>query len=229
MGAKPKVNHVRDEFIAEINTARNLVVAIRGLPRWSPKSTGAAIHTKHVNQVVELAFMGLVASWEEFLERSLVRYLAGAATDKNYSPVPKYGSADSISHAYELLSQDSKYDPLKNYLKVSDPRWVYRTADFFFRSHPYGVLNPKTDLIRHASAIRNRVAHSSDKCRSEFKKTALDFLGPAKTSLSSGYSPGTFLLAPAQRIFTGPAIQKNISHFEAFATMFEDLAHSIVP
>ena len=119
--------------------------------------------------------MGMIAAWEEFLDRSLVRYVAGATTNCGNSPTAKFGLANNIAHAYELLSQDNKYDPQKNYLNVTDPKWVWTTADFFFKKHPYSCLQSKADLLRHGSSIRNRVAHSSEKCRADFKNTAIIF------------------------------------------------------
>ena len=33
-------------------------------------------------------------------------------------------------HTYESLSRDVNYDPRQDYLKVTDPRWIWRMADF---------------------------------------------------------------------------------------------------
>ncbi|MDN7560328.1 hypothetical protein [Burkholderia orbicola] len=173
--------------------------------------------------------MGVIAAWEEFLERTLVRYVAGAATDSGYTATPKYGRAGSISHAYELLSQDANYDPQKHYLKVSDARWVWRTADFFFSQHYYNLLTPKADLLTNANRIRNRVAHDSDKCKADFKSAAIWFLQPANGTLSRGYSPGELLLATATRNFGNQINAANVSHFEAYLRIFEALANGIVP
>lgn len=173
--------------------------------------------------------MGMVSAWEEFIERSLVRYVAGAQTDGNYSPTHKYGQADTITHAYELLSQDANYDPEKKYLKVSDPRWVWRTADFFFQRHPYGCLQSKSHLLKHANSIRNRVAHDSLKCKAEFKATVLYFLQPHGGLLTRGYGPGILLLEPIQRHFSQQAVQGRLSHFDAYVDLYESLANAIVP
>lgn len=228
-GRPPKVDHVRDSLIGEIASARALVSAIDALPRKVRPSAVAGIHPKYVRQVVELAFMGMVASWEEFVEGTLVRYLAGARTNANYSPSHKHGSASDMAHAYELLSQDANYNSQKDYLKVSDPRWVWRSADFFFSQHPYGCLNGKAELLKHANSIRNRVAHSSDKCRASFKQTAVYFLHPQNNQLTQGYGPGALLLSPVQRHFDATTIQAEESHFNAYAEMYESLARVIVP
>lgn len=173
--------------------------------------------------------MGVVAAWEEFLEDSLVRYVAGAKAKAGYKPAPKYGLASSIPHAYELLSRDPSYDPEKHYLKVSDPKWVKTSADFFFKNHPFTYVHAKSDLLLHANSIRNRVAHDSTKCRADFKATAVHFLHPPNGKLTQGFSAGALLSAPVKRHFPQPAIQAKLTHFEAYAQLYEDLAAMVVP
>lgn len=228
-GRPPRVTHVLDAFLAEVATARGLVAAVQALPQQVHPNAPRGINPKHVRQIAGLAFMGVVAAWEEFLERTLVRYLAGAATNSGYAATPKYGRATSLGHAYELLSQDSNYDPLKHYLKVSDARWVWRTADFFFSQHHYGIISSKSDLLNNANRIRNRVAHDSEKCRADFKSAAVWFLHPANGNLAQGYSPGALLLAVATRNFGNPINAAGVSHFEAYMRTYEALARGIVP
>lgn len=173
--------------------------------------------------------MGMVSSWEEFLEDSLVRYVAGAKAKSGYQPTPKYGLASGIPHAYELLSRDPSYNPEKHYLKVSDLRWVKSSADFFFQSHPFTHVHAKSDLLLHANRIRNRVAHDSKKCRAEFRDTAVYFLRPSNGKLTQGFAPGALLTAEVQRHFPQQAVQSKLTHFEAYAQLYEDLAAKVVP
>jgi hypothetical protein len=53
---------------------------------------------------------------------------------------------------------------------------VTNSADFILSRRAYGDVKLKAEILGHASAIRNRAAHSSDECRVEFKATALHFL-----------------------------------------------------
>ncbi len=228
-GRPAKVDHVREAFIAEIESALALVSAVRALPTKVRPSNNPGIHPKYVGQVVELAFMGVVASWEEFIERSMVRYLTGAKTKLNYKPTSKAGKADSIQHAYELCSLDPNYKPESSYLKVSDPKWIRKVADFYFSAHPYTVLQNCSDMIKNANIIRNRVAHDSTKCKADFKLAAIHFLQPANGQLTQGYGAAALLQAPVQRHFGQPAIQQNKSHFDAYCDFFKDLAGKIVP
>ena len=229
VGRPAKVEHVRQEFFAELYRAETLVEAMTNLPTKIRKSKNPGIHPKHRGQVIELAFMGIVASWEEFLEQALVRYLTGAQTKKGNPAKSKAGRADTIQHAYELLSLDPAYNPYKSYLKVSDPRWMLRICDFYFSTHPFNCLRNKIELIRHANAIRNRVAHSSTKSKADFKSTALYFIRFPGNSLSKGYGPGALLQAAVQRHFGPDAIAEEQTHFAAYVDLFEDLATEIVP
>ncbi len=228
-GRPAKVDHVRETFLSEVDRALALVDAITTLPVKVTPSNNPGLHPKYKNQVRGLAFMGLIASWEEFLERTMVRYVTGSRTNSGYVPTLKAGKANSIDHAYELLSMDPNYEPNKSYLKVTDTRWVRRVADFYFSAHPYGCLQNKTDLLRHASNIRNRVAHDSTKCKADFKKTAIYFLQPGNGQLPQGYAPGQLLSAPVQRHFGQLAINQEQTHLRAYADLFRDLSRQIVP
>ena len=228
MARPPKVDHVRDSFLAQIASATNLVTAIQALPRKVHPAGAAGVHPKHVHQVVGLAFMGIIAAWEEFLERSLVRYVAGATTNGGYSPPHKHGRANDLRHAYEILSRDVNYDPQKHYLKVTDPKWVWRTADFFFRSHRYGCLDSRAGLLKTANSIRNRIAHDSEKCKADFREAARSFLNPPDGKLKQGFGPGALLLAPVQRHFDQPAIEAGHTHFESYVHLYNKLAKAIL-
>jgi len=228
-GRPAKVDHVRDDFISSVDQSIALVKAIKALPVKVRPSNAVGLHPKYADQVVSLAFMGIIASWEEFIERTAVRYLTGSKTDSGYKPTLKHGKADTIEHAYELLSLDPDYKADKSYLKVTDTRWLRRVADFYFSAHPYGMLPNSVDLMKNASSIRNRVAHESTKCKADFKATAIWFLQPANNTLKQGYGPGALLQAPVQRHFGQQAVQQNLTHLEAYVEFYKGLARKIVP
>lgn len=228
-GRKPQVDPCKVALLAELRAATNLAAAIQAIP--SSVSTGAAptIHPKYKVQVVELAFMGVVAAWEEFLEATLVRYIAGAESKSGYKPTPKYGLATNIGHAYQVVSGRSKFNPSSDYLKASDPSWVMSKAEFVFYAHPYKSLTARLDLLESANKVRNRVAHSSKKCRDEFKVVALHYLGrPAAGKLRHGYTAGDLLLEPTTAKFTEPH-PAGSNHFQAFVHVYTTLANLIVP
>jgi hypothetical protein len=150
-------------------------------------------------------------------------------TATGYAPTPKYGVANGITHAYQILSQNAAYDPAVHFLKVTDPKWVWTTADFYFSSHPFGWLRTNAALLKHAASIRNRVAHDSEKCKASFRETALLFLNPANGKLTKGFSAGTLLLKPVTHQFPQAMVHQGPSHFDAYADLFDQAATAIVP
>lgn len=228
-GRPPKVEHVRDEFLKDLNSARDLVRAVLQFEGIHPNTKKATLHSKHVRKVVELAFMGVLSSWEEFLERCLVRYMAGAGTT-SYTPSLKVGCADNIPHSYQLLSEQGSYDPSKDYLKISDTYWVLMKAKFYFdNGKPFDILQDLSEKINDANKIRNRVAHSSTKCKADFKKVAIKLLSINTGKLSQGFSAGNLLLSKADRHFGQSAKNRGITFFEAYMEFFEDTAKRLVP
>lgn len=228
-GRPPEVDHVKSTFLSELKAAEDLVEKINCFKGGINPNSVPALHPKHVRQVVELAFMGTVASWEEFLERALVRYVAGAKTKAGYAPTPRFGRANSLKHAYQVLSGNPKFDSDKDYLKVNDPKWVTNSADFLFSAHGFGDVKAKSQLLGYATSIRNRVSHSSDKCRADFKSTALAFLQPQSQKLAQGYGPGDLLMAKVDRHFGQLTVQAGKTHFEAYMDLFKQLAAKVVP
>lgn len=228
-GRPAEVDHVKYFFLAELKAAEDLVTKINTLKGGINPNGAPGLHPKYVRQVVELAFMGVVASWEEFLERVLVRYVAGAKTKAGYAPTPKVGRANSINHAYQVLSANPRFDKDKDYLKVNDPKWVINVADFFFSAHGFSDVKTKSQLLGYATSIRNRVAHSSDKCRADFKATAIDFLHPPNGKLTKGYGPGYLLMAKVARNFGPLVVQAQKNHFDAYIDLFKQLAAKAVP
>lgn len=220
-GRAPRVNQVKTAFLSKITASQNLVNTI------IPFSTHG-LHPQYVRQVVELAFMSIISDWEEFLEMTLVRYLCGACTSSNFAPTPKYGLANKISHAYQILANNPKHNAGKDYIKVSDPIWVNSLADFYFHNHSFGCVKTYSQLIVEAQHIRNRVAHSSEKCRIAFKKTALWF-NPGRSTLRQGYTPGDLLQAQAMRHFPTHLLAQSTTHFQAYADLFRQLANQVVP
>lgn len=231
-GRPPKVDHLRDAFLSQAESAGALVDSVLTLSGINPNSECPRLHTEHARRVVELAFLGMVASWEEFLEQVFVRYMAGAAANNGFSPPMRMGKSINITHAYQVLSGDPDYDPNKHYSRFSDPKWVIDTSKLYFeKGQPFATrIHPKLEPLRHAVKLRNRVAHASTKVRSEFKSTAQKHLGLApEDALIQGYRVGDLLVAPAQRIFGQGVRDQNLSYFWAYSAMYQTLSKHIVP
>lgn len=228
-GRPSEVDHVLRAFLGEMKAANDLVTKVVSLKGGINPRGKNGLHPKYVRQVVELAFMGIVASWEEFVERVLVRYVAGAKTKSGYTPTAKFGLAKNIEHAYQIVSANADFDHSKHYLKVSDGKWITNVADFVFSSHGFSDVRVKSDLLKHASSIRNRVAHSSKKCREDFKATAIHFLAPANNKLAKGYGAGDLLMSNVARHFGTAVVQQGKTHFAAYTDLYTSLAKKIVP
>lgn len=229
MANKIAIDSVRDKFLLEIDSAANLVNSINALPRWSPRATQRGIHPSHVYQVAELAFMGLVAAWEEFLEDTLVRYVAGATTKSGFQPTPKVKLPTKIDRAYAYLAKKTGYNRATDYLKVTNYNWVVTVAGNNFSNHTYGHITPYLPLLMHATKIRNRVAHSSTKCRAEFKATALALRAGNGVKLPQSFRVGKLMFEIIPGHFPQASVQKQLTFFNAYADLYKELAKQIVP
>lgn len=231
-GRPPKVDHLRVGFVGAIRSARGLYSSVQAVGAINPATQCPTLHTEHVRRVVELAFMGVIGSWEEFLEQTLVRYIAGAKCDGGYKPSLRLGKASSIQHAYHLITADPHFEPTSRFIALSHPSTTIDLAKLFLEGgRPYAVaLQKKTDRLLDAVRLRNRIAHSSTKSREDFKLTARSFLNlGTHGKLTKGYRVGDLLTASAQRHFGLVAATQQKTYFEAFMMMFADLAEQIVP
>jgi hypothetical protein len=232
MPREPKVDRVRDEFVKRISAAEKLVVAVRPLAAIRGAGMGRTLHVENVGQIVELAFLGLCAQWETFLEDSIVRYLAGAKPSGGVAPNLRLGRCSDLTHAYQVLSGKPSYDPSSDYMSWTSTRSVIDRAKMFFRGgDPYtSAIDQCRDELRRAFQLRNRIAHSSDKCISDFKTAANYYLAP--NTVRQGYRVADLLETTQTKGFTflsPPTSGSPRDYFAAHAEMFRQLAQQIVP
>lgn len=232
MAGQPAVAHVRDRFLIGTESAQALVLAVRDVAAVRQVPGQPRLHPEQARRVVELAFLGMISAWEEFLERSFVRYLAGATSDSGYQPRLRLSRANSIAHSYHLLSGDPDFDPTRNYAKFSDYRWVVAIAKVYFdHGAPYSqLLHANLDVLSHATKLRNRVAHGSTKTREDFKRSARVHLGLQDNApLQQGYGVGDLLMQRAERLFGQEMRDQNLPYFMAYALRLRYLARQICP
>ncbi len=206
--------------------------SVQGLGSVRPRPGQASLHPKHVRRVIELAFLGVTASWEEFLERTLVRYMAGAKCDGGYGPSLRVGPCIGLRHAYQLLSGDPFYEPARRFLVWTDRKGVVDVARVFFeRGEPYvGAMNQFSRELDLAGDIRNRIAHVSPKAKRKFRAAALHFLNVQ--TLTRGYAAGDLLRAVPLRGFASLPTQQTGTQriaFSAYMDMYGILANKIAP
>lgn len=230
-GRQPKVAHIRDAFLKHTISARDLVRDVREISAVR-RLNEPCLHPEQARRVVELAFLGLLSAWEEFLEQSFVRYLAGAMSDDGYRPAYRLGKSASIAHSYHLISGDPAFDPSRNFSRFGDPKWMIGMAKNYFElGVPYApVLHASLEILQHANRLRNRVAHNSLKAREDFKLSALSHLGLGNNApLPQGYGVGDLLVAKADRLFGQETRDKGRIYFMAYAVRFRQLAKHICP
>ena len=228
----PAVAHVRDKLLDETVSALKLVIAVNKLGRIRRQAGGPNLHPEQARRVVELAFLGLVSAWEEFLEQSFVRYLAGAKSESGFSPAHRLGKSNSIGHSYHIISGDPNFDPSRNYARFGDWRWVIDISKVYFdHGAPYSqLLHANIELLQHMSHLRNRVAHGSSKAREDFKRSARVHLGFAVSQpLRQGYSVGDLLLHPAERLFGQEMRDRGLPYFAGYALRIRQWARQICP
>jgi hypothetical protein len=223
-GRPPELKNIKRELLEKIKSTESFIKIIKEVPPVVTGSRRYRFNSKQKEQLVGLLFINIVAAWEKFLEESLVRYLTGNVSGK-YEIVLKEMKKISVLTARADLAGIRDYDPEKNYINLSDIDTVLRKANKFFSKHPYVFSEDDVKLLKYATAIRNRVAHSSIKSRNSFKETVNTFSYP----LSSGYSPGKFLIDPVKLPFGNYSLPDEHSHFEAYLKMYEALANTIVP
>lgn len=232
-GRPPKVDQIRNEFLRSLESARKLYIQVQKVTAVKGGTSIPKLHVKQARRVVELALMGVVAAWEEFLERTLVRYVAGAKTNAKFFPIPRVGSAKSIEHAYQIVTGDPDHNSAKDYVSWNDPIAICKLAKVFFdggRPFAGNLDGTHCQALKDAVKLRNRVAHSSEKCREDFKEVARRFKGLAKgAKLSQSYRVGDLLLEKAVRCFGDRAKNKGWTFFEAYCEMYKELAKKIVP
>jgi hypothetical protein len=195
-----------------------------GIWGWEP------IHPSQALGVVGLSFLQLVIAWEDLVEACFVRYIAGATSPSGFKPTLRLAPASTLAHAYELASGQPGFRSHTQFLSWT--RWrdvVERASVFLHGGKPFSdISQPQRDKLADAVKIRNRVAHTSLKARSEFADAAKRHLGVASDGkLRQGFTVGHLLLDVSGRGFGGAG--KGLTYFDHYAELFSDAAEVICP
>ena len=227
MGRAPEVSGAKTAFTEVLEQADRLYQAVKPFCAMNRVSiTTAPIHPKQANRFLGLAFLSILAGWEEFVEMSFMRYLAGSSTKTGYAPILRVGKCQSLPHAYEVFAGQLNYDPTKRFLNWSAFQNVIDKAGIFFANgEPFSrVSSQEIEKITDANKIRNRVAHASRKCKEEFRQTSLKLLN--RSQLHQGFDAGMLLLHSPVVQFPSSTLG---NLFEAYLEFFENLRDKIVP
>ena len=141
-----------------------------------------------INQINELAFLGMYLAWESFIEASFIRFMCGAVTRTRYSP-KLYVAPTSLEHALSFFVVRPR-----DYVEWSSGQQVIERAEMVFKDgEPYkSAIRPSLTDLDHMQKIRNVIAHRSESAREKFEKSVRDMLG----ARPHGLTPGLFLSLP---------------------------------
>jgi hypothetical protein len=183
------------------------------------------LHPSQARMVVGLSFLRIMAAWESYLEDVFLRYVCGAKTNSGYSPNRKIVGCKKIEDAYHIIAGDPDFSIEKGYLVWSDYKKVIGRARIYFQDgKPFTDLNDvEKQMLKEGNIIRNRIAHSSDKCINDFVLLAKQKENIKK--LPKGYSVGRFLIENRKGV---PTLFIGDNRFECYLNMFENVATKIV-
>lgn len=135
--------------------------------------------------IVELSFLQLFISWEQFLEQTFTRYMCGGRTSSGYSP-NRYVQPKTLEHALNMIKQK------KPYVDWTVGGEVINKAKLCFRDgEPFAnALGGSLGQLEEMKKNRNRIAHRSIHSEKEFQNLVRQKLGYNP----KGMVPGKLLL-----------------------------------
>ena len=238
MGVRAKLNIPLKNFLAALDSAMRIYAPLRECCLFNYDNIRETdFHPTVASKMIGLAFLSVVAAWEEYIEEAFLRYMAGTQTDTGYAPVLRLSPCCSLVHARQVLSATFDSQERPRFLPWNDYTWVVSAARVYFRDgEPYSkVANRFRDRLADAQIIRNRVAHTSQKARMQFRKMSNRLAGDHPMSpMNRGFSPGRMLVSQCPEYGFDEAWLASKEHFwgdffEAYGSMYLDLAATITP
>jgi hypothetical protein len=196
---------------------KDIVHILAELPKYRIETT-SGIHVHLDNRKVELFvclyFLKLHLSWESFLESTFTRYICGYSSPSGMLPALLISRQPSISDALSNILQGKKY------LSWAPSETISRSKKYMNNGEPYvsAISLAKNDL-ENLYIIRNRIAHSSQFARDNFRDLVRQEIGYNP----KGMTPGRFLLAKKR------LGRKKISYIQYYLDNLEILSNLIVP
>lgn len=229
---------IRLSFYRAIDTAFRIYGPTRQDCVWNYESINeSTFHPRVASKIVGLSFLSVVVAWEEYLQDSFLRYMAGARSETGYSPKLRIGKCTNSTHAAQILSGNKNMIEAVRFMRWNDYEWVLGKAEIFFqRAEPYSRVSGRfKQRLKDAQVIRNRVAHSSSAARNHFKRMVNTNIGsPRDSALDPGFSPGRYLIYNKPEIvFDKTWLETKECQwpdiFECYIHMYLELACTITP
>jgi hypothetical protein len=196
------------ELADKVEAARLLLVG---------RTQRALLHPERVEMIYEMAFFRCYLAWEEFLEQSFVRYLAGYVSAL-YTPLRTGVAVGTIAAA------NSVYLGGRPYKLWHDPGVVIARAAGFLVGSPHETVirSAMADLTQYA-AIRHRIAHAQSNAKNQFDSACVALIGHHVR----GSKPGK-LLRMAHPGPPGGALNPSFRWLHQAANEYVSLAKQIV-
>lgn len=227
----------KNQLLNSLETAMRIYAPAREMCRYSSESFNETTYQPNVAaKVVGLAFLSAVAAWEDFVEDVYLSYLCGYQAPNGYAPRLRTGRAQNKTHALLLAAGERNEKEAERKPRWSNFKWVQAlsTVHFVPKNVFTAVADQDVAWLDLAQIVRNRVAHNSEKAKSQYKAALNRLMGEKPDApLPRGFSPGKFLIyqtnADEQLI---PLMENHHCWpdvFEGYMSLWQRLADRLCP
>lgn len=222
---------------ASLETALRIYMPAREMCKYDYDSfETTSYHPNVAAKIIGLAFLSMIAAWEDFISQAYLGYLCGYPSPNGSSPVLRIGKCQNKSHALLVAAGDPNYREAERKVRWGNIRWVKALSIIHFTSsNPFSrITESEIYWIELGVTMRNRVAHNSEKSKSNFKDAMNKlFSEPKNSPLPSGYSPGQFLILLTDSLPKLKELSTDEQHwgdvFEGYTSLFVRLSNKLCP
>lgn len=139
------------------------------------------IFKQKVYLIVELSFLKIFMSWEDFLERTFIRYMCGGHTNSDYAP-KRYIQPINLDHALNILRQARRFIDWTRGNEI-----IHRSKLFFQDGEPYATtIGASLQQLDEMKVIRNKIAHQSKYATRNFQQLVRNKYGYYPKGITAG-------------------------------------------
>jgi hypothetical protein len=206
------VQHCLRDFEDNLDNALNMLAesSTYRIPKGLERSVSISSRRKEL--FAALALLRMHIAWEDFIERSFLRYLCGAYTTSGYSPILLNAPFRTIDNAFTTILAGHQYI---NW----NPAKIENLARTYFNSgDPFvSAVSPARNKLTEINDVRNRFAHRSESASQKFEFIVQSVFG----FVPRGINPGRYLL------MTDP-LNPSLRFIDSYAVILRVTARSIV-
>jgi len=230
---RTKTSTIKSDFVEVIVSSSKLYdKVIKFTDQNYNPSNSEALHPSQARQVISLAYLNMVSSWEIFLHELFLRYMTGAKSESGFQPKLRVGPCITLQHATDVLFGKNNVNNTKFYISWANYKDVEERAKVYFHSgHPFTKLPENyRQRISDSNILRNRIAHKSEKCIDQFKKVARRFNKLQNNAkLQRGYSVGHLLIEKNITGFSHEITKDADDYFSSYCFLYLALAEILAP